>query len=546
MPEAWQGNLLTNDFRGNRVCRFVLSDDGAGFAAREQAELIKTKHVAFRPIDVKMGPDGAIYIADWYNPIIQHGEVDFRDPRRDHTHGRIWRVTAKGRPLVPRPRAGRGDRPRRCSRRSRPPKTGPGSRPGACSRSAARRRSLPALASWVTALDPQRSRVRAPSPRSPLDLPGARRRRAGDCSRAAPTRPTRASGPRPRGSSRSGRTGWPIRVALLGERVADEDPRVRLEAVRALARIPEPALGRAGAGGARSAGRHVPRIRPVADGARARAALAARGPGRPVRFRRPARNGWSSPCRRSARPTSSSRFWPCCEQGEGPDGPGRERADPDRHARRPGRAGGGARSGRCRRGARPSRDAAALLDTAGPGGPSGGRSSRRGTCRRIGRSLASGDDALRAAALRAVGAWNVASLQGRLVELAARRGHARRRSAPRRSRRWSSRAGPRGGGSIEALAERGAVAGGPGDGAGRARWKLDPKAATPRIVAWLGRLPPDRVGEARDRAGRVPGASRRRRPRWPRAWTRAARPCPPIWPSSASARSAPRAATSPP
>ncbi|MCA9218151.1 MAG: HEAT repeat domain-containing protein, partial [Planctomycetales bacterium] len=63
---------------------------------------VKTRHVAFRPIDVKMGPDGAIYIADWYNPIIQHGEVDFRDERRDHTHGRIWRITAKGRPLVPR------------------------------------------------------------------------------------------------------------------------------------------------------------------------------------------------------------------------------------------------------------------------------------------------------------------------------------------------------------------------------------------------------------------------------------------------------------
>ena len=60
-------------------------------------EVIKSNHPAFRPIDVKMGPDGALYIADWYNPIIQHGEVDFRDPRRDHTHGRIWRVTAKGR-----------------------------------------------------------------------------------------------------------------------------------------------------------------------------------------------------------------------------------------------------------------------------------------------------------------------------------------------------------------------------------------------------------------------------------------------------------------
>jgi len=103
LPEDWQGNVLTNDFRGNRVCRFVLSEDGAGYAAREQVELIRTKHVAFRPIDIKMGPDGAIYIADWYNPIIQHGEVDFRDERRDHVHGRIWRVTYKGNKPVKRP-----------------------------------------------------------------------------------------------------------------------------------------------------------------------------------------------------------------------------------------------------------------------------------------------------------------------------------------------------------------------------------------------------------------------------------------------------------
>lgn len=104
LPDEWQGNLITHDFRGHRVCRFVVSDDGSGFAARQQADLISTPHVAFRPIDVKQGPDGAIYIADWYNPIIQHGEVDFRDPRRDHTHGRIWRITAKGRKTVPRPK----------------------------------------------------------------------------------------------------------------------------------------------------------------------------------------------------------------------------------------------------------------------------------------------------------------------------------------------------------------------------------------------------------------------------------------------------------
>src|SRR5205823_2373728 len=93
----------TNDFRAHRVCRFVVAPDGAGYVARQQADLISSNHPAFRPVDVKMGPDGAIYIADWYNPIIQHGEVDFRDPRRDHTHGRIWRITARGRPLVPRP-----------------------------------------------------------------------------------------------------------------------------------------------------------------------------------------------------------------------------------------------------------------------------------------------------------------------------------------------------------------------------------------------------------------------------------------------------------
>ena len=104
LPDDWQGNAITHDFRANRVCRFVLSEDRSGYAAREQVEVIKTSHVAFRPIDVKMGPDGAIYMADWYNPIIQHGEVDFRDPRRDHTHGRIWRITAKGRPLAPRPK----------------------------------------------------------------------------------------------------------------------------------------------------------------------------------------------------------------------------------------------------------------------------------------------------------------------------------------------------------------------------------------------------------------------------------------------------------
>jgi len=64
--------------------------------------VLTSTNVTFRPVDLKFGPDGALYVADWSNPIINHGEVDFRDPRRDHEHGRIWRITAKGRPLTPR------------------------------------------------------------------------------------------------------------------------------------------------------------------------------------------------------------------------------------------------------------------------------------------------------------------------------------------------------------------------------------------------------------------------------------------------------------
>jgi len=103
-PEDWQGSFVLNDFRGNRVNRFTLTPSGSSYIAKQMPDVLASTHRAFRPIDVKVGPDGALYIADWYNPIIQHGEVDFRDPRRDQQHGRIWRVTAKGRPLSPRPK----------------------------------------------------------------------------------------------------------------------------------------------------------------------------------------------------------------------------------------------------------------------------------------------------------------------------------------------------------------------------------------------------------------------------------------------------------
>ena len=97
-PDDWQGSIIQCDFRGNRINRFTLTPSGSSYIAKQEPDVLASNHRAFRPIDVKIGPDGALYIADWYNPIIQHGEVDFRDARRDLVHGRIWRLSAKGRP----------------------------------------------------------------------------------------------------------------------------------------------------------------------------------------------------------------------------------------------------------------------------------------------------------------------------------------------------------------------------------------------------------------------------------------------------------------
>ena len=103
IPGRLAGQFYHVDFRANRVVRFSVNEQGSAYVTKEMPIFIRTTNVTFRPIDVKLGPDGALYIADWSNPIIQHGEVDFRDPRRDRVHGRIWRVTYKGRPALEAP-----------------------------------------------------------------------------------------------------------------------------------------------------------------------------------------------------------------------------------------------------------------------------------------------------------------------------------------------------------------------------------------------------------------------------------------------------------
>lgn len=50
----------------------------------------------FRPVDIQLGPDGALYVLDFYNKIIGHYEVPLTHPERDRERGRVWRIVYKG------------------------------------------------------------------------------------------------------------------------------------------------------------------------------------------------------------------------------------------------------------------------------------------------------------------------------------------------------------------------------------------------------------------------------------------------------------------
>ena len=108
-PESMQGNLVvlnTIGFRG--VLNYRMTEDGAGLKSTEVEPMLQSADENFRPVDAEVGPDGALYFVDWHNPIIGHMQHNLRDTTRDRQHGRVFRVTAAGRPLLkPVPIAGR-------------------------------------------------------------------------------------------------------------------------------------------------------------------------------------------------------------------------------------------------------------------------------------------------------------------------------------------------------------------------------------------------------------------------------------------------------
>lgn len=100
-PDQTQGDyLLNNNIGFQGILRYRVKEDGSGFHADPIEPLLTSSDPCFRPVDLEFGPDGALYVVDWFNPLVGHMQHSLRDPNRDTRHGRIWRIAYKGRPPV--------------------------------------------------------------------------------------------------------------------------------------------------------------------------------------------------------------------------------------------------------------------------------------------------------------------------------------------------------------------------------------------------------------------------------------------------------------
>lgn len=95
-PKDLQGNLFIGNVMTSRINRDRLEWHGSSPVGIEMPDFLSTDDPWFRPVDIQLGPDGALYIADFYNRIIGHYEVPLLHPGRDRERGRLWRVRYTG------------------------------------------------------------------------------------------------------------------------------------------------------------------------------------------------------------------------------------------------------------------------------------------------------------------------------------------------------------------------------------------------------------------------------------------------------------------
>jgi len=106
-PEMyWNKVAFVCEPTGRLVHNAILNDSGSGFTEQDGWNLTASNDNWYGPVQAEVGPDGAVWIADWYNFIIQHNPTPpgfengagnaHINPLRDRNHGRIYRLKYKG------------------------------------------------------------------------------------------------------------------------------------------------------------------------------------------------------------------------------------------------------------------------------------------------------------------------------------------------------------------------------------------------------------------------------------------------------------------
>jgi putative membrane-bound dehydrogenase-like protein len=100
--EYWNRVALVNGPTGHLVGAFVLSQDGSDFRSTSPFNLLASDDEWTAPIMSEVGPDGQVWVIDWYNYIVQHNPTPegfqtgkgnaYETKLRDKKHGRIYRV----------------------------------------------------------------------------------------------------------------------------------------------------------------------------------------------------------------------------------------------------------------------------------------------------------------------------------------------------------------------------------------------------------------------------------------------------------------------
>ncbi|MFT5523467.1 MAG: putative heme-binding domain-containing protein [Pirellulaceae bacterium] len=104
-PDELQGGYIKARYKPtNRIEIHKWIESESGYDEEYVSDLIFSSNLSFIPVDIRYGPRGAMYVCDWYNPVKGHAQYSLRDERRDRHSGRIWRITAKGKPLQDPPK----------------------------------------------------------------------------------------------------------------------------------------------------------------------------------------------------------------------------------------------------------------------------------------------------------------------------------------------------------------------------------------------------------------------------------------------------------